>query len=60
MDETTRHQWAERAVRMVAHNFPDADEVTNWPRCKIYLPHAISCAEHIEQENMTFFEAIDV
>jgi len=56
MDQPIYQRWAERAVRVVDAAFPGV-EFTNWPRCERLLPHALACAELIEQERMTLLEA---
>src|SRR6266581_3902872 len=49
-------QWAERVVRAVEQSFPEVDYQA-WPRCERLIPHALVCAGHIDQWNMTFWEA---
>jgi len=56
MDEQSRHQWTQRAVRAVNAAFPYIEHRT-WPQCDRLLPHALLCAELIAQEHMTFPEA---
>jgi hypothetical protein len=56
MDEQSRQQWAQRAVRAVNAAFPDIEHQT-WPQCDRLLPHTLICAELIAQEQMTFPEA---
>jgi tetratricopeptide (TPR) repeat protein/transcriptional regulator with XRE-family HTH domain len=56
MDEQTRRQWAERAVRAVSQAFPDV-EFTHWQQCQRLLAHAQACAAHIVQYNMVSPEA---
>jgi tetratricopeptide (TPR) repeat protein/transcriptional regulator with XRE-family HTH domain len=56
MEPETRRQWAERAVRVVNAAFPDIDFNT-CPRCQMYLPHAQTCAELIQQYHFAFPEA---
>jgi tetratricopeptide (TPR) repeat protein len=56
MDDKTRKQWAERAVRSVNAVFPEV-EFKTWPECERYLPHALSCAERVEQEQISSLEA---
>lgn len=58
-DEMTEEQqqlWAERAVRILAFNFPDSDRTT-WPICKMLLPHVLACVSYIRDWNMAFPEA---
>jgi tetratricopeptide (TPR) repeat protein len=56
LDEATRRQWAERAVRAVSQAFP-AEEHLSWERCDPLLPHVVLCAELIEQFGFSFPEA---
>jgi tetratricopeptide (TPR) repeat protein len=56
MDEESRKQWAERTVRAVNIVFPDVEH-QNWPQCDRLLPHALRCAELIEEHQLTFPEA---
>ncbi len=57
MREDQQREWAERAVRTVNAAFPEAEFVATWQQCQQYLPHAQTCAELIEQWEMTFPEA---
>jgi tetratricopeptide (TPR) repeat protein len=59
MEPKTRRQWTERTVRAVEAAFPEVEFAT-WPRCREFLPHALACAELIEQLNFTFVEAADL
>ena len=56
MSSQKRRRWAERVVRAVSHVFPTV-EVATWPFCQQCLPHALECATHIEQWQMSFPEA---
>ena len=56
MDEGTRRQWAERAVRAVNQAFPDA-EFTTWPACERLVAQAQACREHIQIYDFVFEEA---
>lgn len=56
MSSQKRRRWAERAVQAVSHVFPLV-EVSTWPSCQRYLPHALECAAHIEQWHVSFPEA---
>jgi Tetratricopeptide repeat/NB-ARC domain len=56
MDSLKRLQWAERVVRAVSHVFPEV-EVATWPFCQQCLPHALECAAHIKEWDMSFPEA---
>jgi tetratricopeptide (TPR) repeat protein len=57
MDEETRKQWAERAIKIVNRSFPAAKAVEEWPKCQQLLPHALACASFVEQWNLAFPEA---
>ena len=57
MDKGMLHQWAERAVRVVNHAFPQGKESTLWWLCQLCLIHVEACAELIEEWNLTFTEA---
>ncbi len=57
MDEDAQREWAERAVRVVNAAFPAVSELSAWPTCRRYLPHALICAELIERWGMDFPEA---
>src|SRR5205807_1066634 len=56
MNASTRHRWAERAVRAVSHAFPEVDYNT-WLHCQQYIPQVQTCAALIDQWDMTFPEA---
>jgi tetratricopeptide (TPR) repeat protein len=56
LDEKTRHQWAERAVRAVSGVFPHP-QYSNWDQCRRYLLHAQACSMLIEQWGLLFTEA---
>ncbi|MEO6887828.1 MAG: tetratricopeptide repeat protein, partial [Ktedonobacteraceae bacterium] len=55
--ESAQRQWAIRAIRAVNHVFPDCYDVSAWPRCQSFLPHALACAALITSWNMTLPEA---
>ena len=55
MDEESRKQWAERAVRAVYMAFPYVEHQT-WLQCDRLLPHALRCAEMIEKYQLHFSE----
>jgi len=59
MDTPTQQQWAQRAVRVVEAAFPEV-EFETWPRCKLYLPHALMCADLVELYGLVFPEAADL
>ncbi len=56
LDEEAQREWAERSVRAVNRAFPEV-EFTTWERCELCLPHALLCAQWIEQDGFTFSEA---
>ena len=59
MDEQPRMLWAERAVQAVNEVFPAVSFMT-WQQCERYMPHALTCAELIEQENLTLLQGADL
>jgi tetratricopeptide (TPR) repeat protein len=59
MDEEMRHLWTGRAVFAVHAVFPEV-EFSTWPQCERYLPHALLCAELIEQEHLTLLEGANL
>ncbi|MBV9230722.1 MAG: tetratricopeptide repeat protein [Chloroflexi bacterium] len=60
VDEDTRRQWAERALRAVHHVFPGESSIETWPFCQRYLPHAQCCIQFIEKEHLYFPEAVQL
>jgi tetratricopeptide (TPR) repeat protein len=56
MDEGSRKLWAERAVRAVNLAFPDVKYQT-WSQCDRLLPHALRCAELIQEHQLILSEA---
>jgi tetratricopeptide (TPR) repeat protein len=56
MDESEQRLWAQRAVQTVNQAFPDV-EFELWPRCQLYLPHALNCAALIQQWQIASPEA---
>jgi tetratricopeptide (TPR) repeat protein/transcriptional regulator with XRE-family HTH domain len=56
MDKETHRAWAERAVCVMSEAFPRVEFAT-WPTCQAYLPHALLCADLIEQWDMQLLEA---
>jgi tetratricopeptide (TPR) repeat protein len=56
MNETVQDDWTQRVVRAVYAAFPVVD-FTTWSQCERCLPHALVCAELIEQRNLTLSEA---
>jgi tetratricopeptide (TPR) repeat protein len=47
----THKQWVLHVVALVNQAFPDV-EFTSWPQCERCLPHALLCAQWIEQEQI--------
>jgi tetratricopeptide (TPR) repeat protein len=50
-------QWKQRAVLAVSAARPDVMNVVQWPTCERWLPHALLCADWIEQEPISNQEA---
>jgi hypothetical protein len=59
MNEERQREWAERAVRVISHAFPDPRNLATWPRCRQYFPQAGAAIALIEQWNMKFVEVND-
>jgi len=57
MGEEQARQWAERAVKILKHHFPDPQDLAMWARCERYILHAQVCAGWIAHWHMTFDEA---
>lgn len=57
MSEQTRQLWAERAVQVVDRAFPDV-RFTTWQECQLCLPHALACAELIDQLGLQLAEGV--
>jgi len=56
-----RHlQYREFAVRVVNKVFPEKVEIQDWPTCRRYLPHALVCRDHVEQEWLVLFDAAEL
>ena len=55
-----RAQWMQRVVFAVDSSFPNVQDVRQWAACESWLPHGLVCAAWIEQEHMTFPEAVSV
>lgn len=48
-----RKVWAEAAVRLVDHAFPESsDDVETWPFCARWLPHALAAASQAEAHDV--------
>ena len=56
MSETERDDWAQRTIYAVNAAFPEV-EFTLWQQCERCLPHALACAELIEQGKPALLEA---
>ena len=59
MSEPTRRLWAERAVQVVDRAFPEVSFAT-WQECQVCLPHALACAEFIEQLDITLPASVNL
>ena len=53
----TQREWAERTVRALDLAFPDVTNVELWAQCERVLPHALICAEHINDYTLALPEA---
>ncbi|GHO88057.1 tetratricopeptide repeat protein [Dictyobacter formicarum] len=56
MNQKMQKVWAERAIRLVNHAFPDPQQLTDWPKCQTYMPHVYYCLDIIEQQKLLFPE----
>jgi tetratricopeptide (TPR) repeat protein len=54
MSTKEQRQWAMRAVRAIAHAFPDPRDMNNWPRCQRYIVQVQNCANLVKDWNMAF------
>ncbi len=59
MDEQTRTQWVQYAVKAINRMYPDV-AFEHWPLCQQYLPQAQACALLIKREEMAFPEAAEL
>ncbi len=50
-------EWIQRVVHLLSEAFPPAVEVTIWPTCEKFLPHALLCAHWIERAHITSMKA---
>jgi tetratricopeptide (TPR) repeat protein len=57
MGKDEQRQWAERTVLAVNLTFPSPLDFAMWNLCERCLPHAQTCAELIDQWDITFGEA---
>jgi len=56
MDEQNQQQWTKRVIQAVNKACP-AVEFVMWQQWERYLPHALVCADLVEQENLIFAKA---
>jgi len=56
MSEKVQDEWARRTIYAVNATFTSVD-FTLWQQCERCLPHALACAELIEQGNLALLEA---
>ena len=59
MGEQDQRQWAERTVRAVNSVFPNV-EFKAWSMCERCLPHALVCADPVEQRDLMLLEVADL
>lgn len=57
---TTRQEWKQRAVLAVNAASPKVQDVEEWPACEVWVPHALVCADWIEQEKFSHQESTDL
>ena len=57
MSDDETKLWTERAVRAVNAVFPNLEDFAQWSMCERYVPHALVCAELVEQDDLTLLEA---
>jgi len=50
-------EWKRRVVLAVDAACPDVTDIKQWPACEQWLPHALVCADWIEQEQISNREA---
>jgi tetratricopeptide (TPR) repeat protein/DNA-binding XRE family transcriptional regulator len=60
MEQEVQRAWARRVVRALWRAFPEALEISAWPTCQEYLPHALVAASLIDQGNLWFPEAVSL
>ena len=56
MPVAERRRWATHAGRAVAATFPAIPDFANWPLCERLVPHALTCAEHLDRLGIEFKE----
>ncbi|MFL5664686.1 MAG: tetratricopeptide repeat protein [Ktedonobacteraceae bacterium] len=57
MTDQAQHAWAEHTVRAVDQAFPDVTDIEAWEQCERLLPHALACAELINEYTFALPEA---
>jgi len=57
MSAEVAHHWKQRAVLAVNAASPDVKDVTQWEACEYWMPHALVCAEFIDDAECPFSEA---
>lgn len=57
---TTRLEWKQRAVLAVHVASPNVKDADAWPACDVWVPHALVCANWIEQEHFSNQESTDL
>ena len=56
----TRQEWKQRAVLAVNAASPNVQDVEEWAACELWVPHAVVCADWIEQEHFHDHKSTDV
>lgn len=56
----TQQEWKQRAVLAVNAASPNVQDVEAWPACEVWVPHALVCADWIEQEKISYQESTDL
>ncbi len=56
MSEAKRKEWSLRVVKILDAVFP-AVEFRTWQLCERYLPHALACADIVQQEDIMSLDA---
>jgi tetratricopeptide (TPR) repeat protein len=56
----TRKEWKERAVLAVNAAGPNVQDVEEWPACEVWTPHALICADWIEQEHLYYDQSANI
>jgi tetratricopeptide (TPR) repeat protein len=50
-------EWIHKTVVLLSEVFPSAAQVTSWPLCEKFLPHALLCAHWMERADITSMQA---